>query len=129
MVVTMDENHNLSKIEPFLPDIDFDKPIDIEFGPNGAMYLLEYGANYFTDNDDARLSMIEYNAENAAPVAIASADKTVGAAPLKVNFTGSASFDYDLEDSLSYHWVFNDEGQNRCFRQFCYFYLSKSRKV
>ncbi len=108
MVVTMDQEYKLSKIEPFLPKMDFDKPIDIEFGPDGAMYLLEYGANYFTDNDDARLSKIEFNAENAIPVAIASANKTVGAAPLTVKFSAEESFDYDLNDSLTFKWEFND---------------------
>ena len=109
MVVTMDENHDLARIEPFLPGVRFDKPIDIEFGPDGAMYILEYGANYFTDNDDARLSKIEYNPYNTAPIAIASADKVVGAAPLKVSFSAHGSFDYDTEDSLSYAWLFTDE--------------------
>ncbi|MDN5216070.1 PQQ-dependent sugar dehydrogenase [Fulvivirgaceae bacterium BMA12] len=108
-VVTMDKNHDLVKIEPFLPETDFDKPIDIEFGPQGAMYILEYGANYFTDNDDARLSKIEYNADNTAPVAIARANKTVGAAPLKVAFSARQSFDYDPEDSLTYEWFFAGE--------------------
>lgn len=111
MVVTMDENHDLASIEPFLSGVRFDKPIDIEFGPDGAMYILEYGANYFTDNDDARLSKIEYNPLNTAPVAIATANKLVGAAPLEVSFSAHKSFDYDAEDSLSYAWLFTGENE------------------
>lgn len=35
-------------------------PIDAEFGPDGALYVLEYGDGYFTANPEARLSRIEY---------------------------------------------------------------------
>ena len=109
MAVTMDEKHDLASIEPFLPGMSFDKPIDIEFGPDGAMYILEYGANYFTDNDDARLSKLEYNPLNTAPVAIANADKLVGAPPLTINFSARESFDYDAGDALTYEWLFSGD--------------------
>jgi cytochrome c len=54
-VVTFDENKNLKKIEPFLPGQEWFKPIDMKFGPDGAMYVLQYGANYFEHNPDSRL--------------------------------------------------------------------------
>ena len=37
-----------------------DNPIDMEFGPNGVLYVLEYGDGYFTANPEAALSRIEY---------------------------------------------------------------------
>jgi hypothetical protein len=35
-------------------------PIDMEFGPDGALYLLEYGSAFGGPADDASLSRIEY---------------------------------------------------------------------
>jgi cytochrome c len=35
-------------------------PIDVEFGPDGALYVLEYGVGYYRANPDASLSRIEF---------------------------------------------------------------------
>ncbi|MCC9166986.1 ThuA domain-containing protein [Pontibacter harenae] len=103
-VLSFDEEGNLQKIEPFLASQQFSHPIDVKFGPDGAMYVLQYGANYFSRNPDAELIRIEYAEGNRQPVAIASATKTVGAAPFKVQLSAKESFDYDKEDELQYKW-------------------------
>ena len=107
-VATFDQAGQLVCLEPFLPEWDISKPIDMEFGPDGAMYLLEYGQNYFADNPDARLVRIEYARGNRTPVASASANVLAGGAPLEVTFDASTSFDYDKQDSLYYDWSFSD---------------------
>lgn len=107
-VVSFDDQGNLSKVEPFLPGLNISKPIDIEFGADGAMYVLAYGANYFANNEDARLIKIEYAEGNRVPVPIIGASKTVGKLPLKVDFSASSSFDHDGADSLTFRWVFDD---------------------
>ena len=33
-----------------------DNPMDMEFGPDGALYVLEYGDGFFSENPDAQLS-------------------------------------------------------------------------
>jgi cytochrome c len=44
-----------------------DNPIDMEFGPDGALYVLEYGDGYNSANPDAQLSRIEYvGAQNSS---------------------------------------------------------------
>ncbi len=109
-VVTFDENEEVYDIEPFLPEMDLAKPIDIEFGPDGAMYLLEYGGNYFANNEDARLSRIEFAEGNRQPVAVITVDKNQGATPLTINFSAARSYDFDSDDQLTYSWQFA-EGQ------------------
>ncbi|MDH5398728.1 MAG: PQQ-dependent sugar dehydrogenase, partial [Cyclobacteriaceae bacterium] len=104
MVVTFDEHDSLKQIEPFLPGIELRSPMDMEFGPDGALYMLEYGTNWFTGNDDARLIRIDYNDKNRLPVAIAQAEKTIGAVPLTVDFSAEQSYDFDKEDELAYSW-------------------------
>ena len=107
-VVSMDEDGDLMKIEEFLPEEKFVKPIEMEFGPDGAMYVLEYGQNYFMNNPRARLSRIEYANGNRLPVPAVSASQQVGALPLTVDFSADGSFDYDEDDTLRYEWFFTD---------------------
>jgi cytochrome c len=103
-VVTFDENNRPVQIEPFLPDLPISKPIELEFGPNGALYVLEYGNQYFMNNPDARLIRIDFTRGNRPPVARLQADRKAGATPLEVPFSAAASFDYDLKDSLRFEW-------------------------
>ena len=105
-VVSFDENKNLEKIEPFLPGQEWFKPIDMKFGPDGSMYVLQYGANYFEHNPDSRLVKITYVEGNREPKAEITADKTVGAAPLTVELSAEKSFDFDKKDQLKFSWEF-----------------------
>ncbi|MEL6847723.1 MAG: ThuA domain-containing protein [Bacteroidota bacterium] len=107
-VVTMDENGDLETIEPFLSALNLSSPMDMEFGPDGALYILEYGTRWFAANKDARLVRIDYSEGNRPPRAVAKADKTSGAAPLTVTFDGGSSVDLDQDDALSYTWQFPD---------------------
>ena len=54
----LDADGHLTDIERV--SVDVDNPIDMEFGPDGALYVLEYGDGYFTANPEAALSRIEY---------------------------------------------------------------------
>ncbi len=110
-VLSFNEDGTLKKIEPFLPNTEVFKPIDMQFGPDGAMYLLQYGANYFARNPDARLVRIEYTEGNRAPVATIVADKQVGAAPLQVKLSAKESYDYDKTDKLTYEWRLTAGGE------------------
>ncbi|AEI51939.1 PQQ-dependent sugar dehydrogenase [Runella slithyformis] len=104
--VKMKENGDLEKLERFLPETEFNHPVDMAFSKKGELYMLEYGTYWRAKNTDARLVRIEYSEGNRAPVAKMAADKTVGAAPLKVRFSAKGSFDYDKSDSLKYEWFF-----------------------
>jgi len=104
--LTLNENGDLEKIEPFMPNVEFNNPMDMEYGPDGKLYMLEYGTGWFTQNVDARLVRIDYQAGNRYPIARISATRTAGAAPLKVLFSSTGSEDYD-DDPLSYNWEFH----------------------
>ena len=64
--VTMDEDGDLLEIEPFMETVEFSNPIDMQFDHEGVLYVLEYGKGWFLQNEDARLSRIEYNADAVA---------------------------------------------------------------
>lgn len=109
-VVRLDKDNNYVRMEPFMPNTgDFRRPIDLEVGPEGSFYMLEYGSVYGIDNVDARLVRIDYNGGNRIPTARITTSDTIGIAPLKVSFSGKLSSDFD-EDDLKYEWKI--EGQN-----------------
>jgi cytochrome c len=101
--ITLQPNGDFDKMEPFLPSIKFNSPIDMETGPDGRIYVLEYGSGWFTKNKDAGLARIDYNRGNRAPeITKISASKTFGKLPLPVIFTVVAK---DPEgDKMSYTW-------------------------
>lgn len=121
-LVSFDSAGNLDKIEPFLPGVEISKPIDMEFGPDGSLYILAYGQDYFLNNPDARLFKIEYAPGNRLPVPELYVDEADGAAPHSVSLSAYYSYDYDPADStLSYFWqltqdsVVEDSGVEVCF--------------
>jgi len=112
MAITMDEEGNFVRMEPFLPSMTLNNPIDMLFAPDGSLYLLEYGTRWFVQNPDARLVHIAYIAGNRQPVARINADQSIGGKPLRVKFDGSESMDFD-GDVLTYQWKFDrDEVQS-----------------
>jgi len=60
MSVTLDSNGDYVKMEPFMPKTKFAAPIDMELGPDGRLYILEYGTGWFHKNKDAGLSRIDF---------------------------------------------------------------------
>jgi len=103
--VRLDENQNFKRMEPFMAITgDFKRPIDMEIGPQGSFYLLEYGSVYGIDNVDARLVRIDFNGGNRKPTAKINISDTVGLAPLKVKLSSKPSFDFDETDQLKYEW-------------------------
>ncbi len=105
--VKLDDNGNLMKINPFLPTAEYRRPIEMEMGPDGAIYMLEYGLS----TNDARLVRIEYLAGGGlSPIAVASGSPTSGAAPLMVQFSSAGSYDPDSANPLTYAWSFQSNG-------------------
>ena len=104
--ISQNKNGVIEKIYSFLPNQKFIRPIDMQFGNDGCLYVLEYGSNWF-DNTDARLIKVSYLRSNMAPVAKLKASGSAGALPFKVSFSSAGSFDVD-HDSLIYEWRFDN---------------------
>ncbi|MEA5405998.1 PQQ-dependent sugar dehydrogenase [Arcicella sp. DC2W] len=115
MSVTMDDNGDFKSMERFMPSTDFGSAIDMDFAPDGDLYVLEYGSAWFRGNDNARLVKVEYNGGNRMPKVVASADNLTGAAPLKVNFSSKGTVDYD-GDKLTYLWEIKSKAGKRVLR-------------
>ena len=79
--VNLDENSNIVSLEEFMPDYPFQRPVDMTFGPDGALYLFEYGETWGT-NPDSKLVRIDYIRGNRPPKIQMSATGTAGKPPL-----------------------------------------------
>jgi cytochrome c len=109
----------VAEINDVLDSFRFENPMDLEFGPNGSLYVLNYGNGFFGQNQPgAELARVDYVGPrrpsgrgplgNHAPTVTVSADETVGLAPLTVNFTSDAE-DPD-GDRIRYEWDFDADG-------------------
>jgi glucose/arabinose dehydrogenase/type 1 glutamine amidotransferase len=108
--VKMDESGNVLKISPFLPSFAFKRPIDLKIGPDGCIYLIEWGTGYNGSNPDARLVRIEYTGGSHSPVAMAKGTPDSGLAPLTVQFSSAGTYDPDTNDVVSLAWSFFGDG-------------------
>ncbi|WP_220182726.1 ThuA domain-containing protein [Sphaerisporangium album] len=105
----LDAGGNVLKINRFLSSVGFVSPMHMKFGPDGAMYLIEWGNGYGGSNPDDGVYRIEYVNGSRSPVAKAAATPTSGRAPLAVQFSSAGSFDPD-GDPITYAWDFTSDG-------------------
>jgi cytochrome c len=61
--VKLDGAGNILKINPFAPQISLAHPIDLDIGPDGSLYVLEWGSQYAGGNVDAQLVRINFVGE------------------------------------------------------------------
>ncbi len=106
--VTMLPNGDFDKMVPFMENTKFNSIIDMEVGPDGSIYLLEYGSGWFSKNADAALSRIDYSAGNRRPkIKALTIEKTSGSLPFVLNASVEAK---DPEnDELRYKWIIGDQ--------------------
>src|SRR5207248_9297664 len=110
-VVKLDDDGSVLKISPFLSSFLFRHPIDFKIGPDGVIYMIEWGSGFGGGNPDAKVIRIDYVGGNHAPVAIASATPNNGSVPLTVQFSSAGSYDADTNDVISFSWSFFGNGQ------------------
>ena len=108
-VVTLDENGAFVRADRFLPNEEFTRPMDMAFGPDGALYLLEYGTEWFARNKDARLTKIEFAPAGRKPAVQLAATPGVGGNPLTMDFSAAGSKGFD-GDKLTFEWSVKEAG-------------------
>lgn len=112
--VRKDEAGGVLEIEPFLSDRGFLRPHELELGPDGCLYLIEWGSEFGGLNSDSRISRIEfYEAGKRPPRVVVEASRTDGAVPLTVEFDASKSearSSAGAGKTLEYAWDFDGDG-------------------
>ncbi|HEX5218787.1 MAG TPA: ThuA domain-containing protein [Verrucomicrobiae bacterium] len=107
--IKLDTNGNVLKINQFLPNFTLNSPIEMKTGPDGALYLIEYGTGWRAQNTGGQLSRITYTAGNHAPVAKASGSPTDGLVPLTVQFSSAGTSDPEAQP-VTLAWDFDLDG-------------------
>ena len=79
--------------------------MDAKFGPDGALYLLDYAGGFFTLDPNQKLIRITYQGGAPTPAPAASS-VSLHNRPLTVAFTGTKS------GGVSYEWDFGDGGKS-----------------
>lgn len=101
--VSMSPNGDYLSMEPFLSEISLAAPIDMELGPDGKLYILEYGKGWFSKNPDAGIVRIDYLNSNRPPqIRQLVIEKPSGLLPYKLVASVEA-VDPD-GDALTYIW-------------------------
>ena len=82
--IAMDAEGDVVGIDPFFDSMTLYAAMDMEFGPDGSLYVLDYGnGGYFTGNENSAVYKINAINEGArSPSASATATPDTGAAPL-----------------------------------------------
>ena len=88
-----------------------DNPMDMEFGPDGALYTLEYGDGFFLETPEAQLARIDFvrNGEYTPVPRVSASPTSSPTAPVTVQFSSAGTSDPD-GDRLTYAWDFDADG-------------------
>jgi cytochrome c len=65
IAVHLDGDNHIAKMERFCDKMTFKRPMDMELGPDGCLYMIEYGTAW-SNNLDSQLIRIEYSPQTAA---------------------------------------------------------------
>lgn len=106
VAVHLDENSQIERMERFMPQESFVRPIDLQFDAAGSLLVIEYGETWGV-NPDARLVRIDYQSGNRAPKARISESQRFGREPLAVRLSAVESTDKD-GDPLRFSWAATD---------------------
>jgi cytochrome c len=109
MAISMDGKSDYVSMEKFLPTYHPVEPIDMKFGPDGSLYVLEYGSTWFAKSSNSQLVKVEYNAGNRPPLVQVAASKSGGNVPAKIKLSSEGTKDND-GDALKYEWKVALEG-------------------
>ncbi len=113
-VLSLDETTGeLLSIDPFLEGETFVAPFEAEFGPDGSLYIIDFGsgsgAGRGSTNTNAGIYRVDYAADGRRPLSQFTADVDSGPGPLAVAFTGDTSYSPDGLD-ITYAWDFENDG-------------------
>src|SRR5690606_24673045 len=108
MVVSMGGEGDLLRIDPFMPNTTFYNLIDMEVGPDGTLYIREYGTGWFTKNDNSGLYKLTYNPGDRPPAASLEVECLAGPVHFDLKIHASQATEPD-EDALTYSRFLNDE--------------------
>jgi hypothetical protein len=106
----VDDEGNVVDVQVFAPPPLANTVVDIEVGPDGALYMVTIGYFWSTVLFPGQVHRISYSASaNKPPLVLATAEPTAGAEPLTVQFSSAGTYDPDIgPEPLTFEWEFGD---------------------
>lgn len=77
-LLTLDSEAKVMKFEPLFGGLKFNRAVDMEVGPDGSLYVLEYGMVWRSENNDAGLYRVEYRGEHPGCLSLSIGDGKAG---------------------------------------------------
>ncbi|MFD0745944.1 ThuA domain-containing protein [Phytohabitans flavus] len=104
---------DLQSINGMLAGMSWIQPFEAEFGPDGSLYVMDFGAGTGSGrggtNEGAGIYRIDYVASGRPPVAKITANVDSGPTPLTVAFSSAGSASGD-GTPITYAWDFDGNG-------------------
>ena len=94
------------KIDPFLLGRDFIRPMDIEVGPRGRLYIIEWGDQFWGSNPDAQLIRLDYYGSSGPPDS--TPEEPITALPLHLDWPAEGSI-FDFDSTYDYRVTVHDQ--------------------
>ncbi|WP_380679341.1 ThuA domain-containing protein [Salinigranum sp. GCM10025319] len=93
--VSFDDDGNVMEVDPFLPNTEFLHPMDMKVGPDGSLYVVEWGSGAFAPtNDDSGIYRINHS-DVLLPL------PTFASEEVSVEVGGSTTVEATLTNSVS----------------------------
>ena len=106
---TLDDQGAATGVFPTPWEDTFFRPHEMEFGPDGSLYVIDWGDGFNGNNANSGIYRIDHVAGARRPIARATSDTDNGPTPLTVQFSSDGSQDPD-GTSLTYAWDFDGNG-------------------
>ncbi len=105
-IVTVDDSGDILEIDPFLPGNDYFSPMDIEMGPDGRLYIVEWGDMFWGSNANAQLVRLDYYGPDVLPSPVIQAPPPE--LPLAIAWPPDGAI-FDFDSTYSYQVSVHDQ--------------------
>ena len=103
-------------INQFLPNLAMSRPHALQFGPDGALYMIEWGSGFGGNNADSGIYRIDYVEGDRAPIARVDHEQDVGSRPADRRLRRQprpSTVTPDGNAGLTYAWDFDQRRHHR----------------
>ena len=105
-IVSIDEDGDVLEIDPFLLGNDYIRPMDIEVGPRGRLYIIEWGDQFWGSNANAQLVRLDYYGTSDQPVP--AVPESPSALPLSLDWPPDGGI-FDFDSTYAYRVTVHDQ--------------------
>ncbi|ADU31971.1 ThuA domain-containing protein [Evansella cellulosilytica] len=104
-LVDTDENGEIIAVEDFIDGLLL--PMDVDIGPDGSIYIAEFGSSWWEVNDQSGITKISWGVLERAPVIQVNVSKNYAFIGDEISFDSSGTYDPDGND-ITFDWDFGD---------------------